>query len=472
MSPTPNESLGQKGSLQEEKIKFTTPKEHLDKVIILQRNQENLQEIIKSTTPTGNQEQVSMSALVPVRGEEGGGVSSMSPTPNESFGQRIKISLQERIKFTTPKEHLDKVNLPRNLQCHRNELPPHSTIYTIMSYAPIIRRVTTSGGDRPNSALTEKEGSAHLTPMSTPIPPPTTPTPTTLHLDQYQSTCTYCEMQKAHECEEDANFNFNFEKGEKKTRNLQSTETILPQDCILILAAEVIWGEKEGGGENTCTSEKMRIEIQKQPLLEQNMTNLQYEKDTEKLPSQILKETKGRNKKEWLRRKDRIEKKERYAAKEKFRKDTELYGEIFHDWEAIIKEKEKKMKSEEMKRKERLKRAEKLKGTWDLMITCKDFLEEWEGSWVEGSIKSRMRQDNTRKEMEKRERFEKIEIKKREIKKKMLQTRLNLGVKELGSEGMKEWSETLKHERQELQELKENLWRWRESGGGKLEKKE
>ena len=131
-----------------------------------------------------------------------------------------------------------------------------------------------------------------------------------------------------------------------------------------------------------------------------------------KLPPQILKETKSLNKKEWLRRKDRIEKKERYAAKEKFRKDTELYGEIFHDWEAIIREKEKKMRSEEMKRKERMKRAEKLKGTWDLMITCKEFLEEWEGSWVEGSTKSRMRQDNIRKEIEKCERFEKIEIKK------------------------------------------------------------
>ena len=49
----------------------------------------------------------------------------------------------------------------------------------------------------------------------------------------------------------------------------------------------------------------------------------------------------------------------------------------------------------------------------------------------------------------------------------MLQTRLNLGVKKLRNEGMKEWSETLKHERQKLQEFKENLWRWREIGGGK-----
>ena len=47
-------------------------------------------------------------------------------------------------------------------------------------------------------------------------------------------------------------------------------------------------------------------------------------------------------------------KKEIYAAREKYRKDTELYGKIFHDWEAILKEKEKKLKSEELRRKERL----------------------------------------------------------------------------------------------------------------------
>ena len=35
--------------------------------------------------------------------------------------------------------------------------------------SPIIRKVTTSGGDCPNSALTFMEGSAHLTPMRTPI---------------------------------------------------------------------------------------------------------------------------------------------------------------------------------------------------------------------------------------------------------------------------------------------------------------
>ena len=81
------------------------------------------------------------------------------------------------------------------------------------------------------------------------------------------------------------------------------------------------------------------------------MTNLQNKKEERKLPPQILKETKSINKKEWLRRKDRIEKKERYAAKEKFRKDTELYGEIFYNWEAIIKEKENEIRGNEKKRK-------------------------------------------------------------------------------------------------------------------------
>ena len=105
MSPTPNESFGQKGSLQE-RIQFTTPTEHSEQVILSAivpvkgveegggASTENLQEVIQPTTPTEHPEQVILSAIVPVRGEEGGGVSSMSPPPNESFGQQENLQLK------------------------------------------------------------------------------------------------------------------------------------------------------------------------------------------------------------------------------------------------------------------------------------------------------------------------------------------------------------------------------------------
>ena len=37
----------------------------------------------------------------------------------------------------------------------------------------------------------------------------------------------------------------------------------------------------------------------------------------------------------------------------------------------------------------------------------------------------------------------------------------------MSEEGRKEWLSELKGDRLELQEMKENLWRWREGGGGK-----
>ena len=44
---------------------------------------------------------------------------------------------------------------------------------------------------------------------------------------------------------------------------------------------------------------------------------------------------------------------------------------------------------------------------------------------------------------------------------------MNFGISKLGGRGKLEWAEELKKERMEIQELKENLWRWRENGGGK-----
>ena len=114
----------------------------------------------------------------------------MSPSPNEFINEEQELKVIE--------SEIEIPSQPINLECHGNEIPPQSTIYTISPHVPmksphpvniakiplipatIIRRVTISGGDRLNSALTVKKGSAHLTPMSTPIPPPTIPTPTPL----------------------------------------------------------------------------------------------------------------------------------------------------------------------------------------------------------------------------------------------------------------------------------------------------
>ena len=70
------------------------------------------------------------------------------------------------------------------------------------------------------------------------------------------------------------------------------------------------------------------------------------------------------------------------------------------------------MKEKENERNQRIAKQNKLRGTWELMSVCKDFLQEWEGDWVEGSEEAKERQELGRQELEKQERFKLIEFKK------------------------------------------------------------
>ena len=101
------------------------------------------------------------------------------------------------------------------------------------------------------------------------------------------------------------------------------------------------------------------------------------------------------------------------------------------------------------------------------MKVCKGFLEEWEVEWVEGSEKARERQEKRQKGIDKNERFKMIELNKKEFNKKKVQSRIDSGVSQLGESGKKEWAKEIRQEKLELQELKENMRRWRDRGGGK-----
>ena len=48
------------------------------------------------------------------------------------------------------------------------------------------------------------------------------------------------------------------------------------------------------------------------------------------------------------------------------------------------------------------------------MQVCKDFLEEWEQDWVEGTEKARERQEKKQRVLDKNERLRKIENKRQE----------------------------------------------------------
>ena len=62
-------------------------------------------------------------------------------------------------------------------------------------------------------------------------------------------------------------------------------------------------------------------------------------------PSLSKEEEKFKNVEETKKREtDKL--KERYAAKEKHRVETEIYGHVFYDWEAIMKEREEKWRKD------------------------------------------------------------------------------------------------------------------------------
>ena len=101
------------------------------------------------------------------------------------------------------------------------------------------------------------------------------------------------------------------------------------------------------------------------------------------------------------------------------------------------------------------------------MRICKDFLKEWGNEWTEGSEKRIVREKEEERNLEREERFTKIAQKKKLLEKKKIQSTLNFKIKNLGESGRIEWEREIRKERLELQEFRENLWSWREGGGGR-----
>ena len=54
---------------------------------------------------------------------------------------------------------------------------------------------------------------------------------------------------------------------------------------------------------------------------------------------------------------------------------------------------------------------------------------------------------------------------------KPVQNKISFSLSNLGKVGRQEWSEELRRETIDLQEVNENMWRWRNNGGGKKSNK-
>ena len=146
--------------------------------------------------------------------------------------------------------------------------------------------------------------------------------------------------------------------------------------------------------------------------------------------------------------------------------------EGFYDMEKIQMEREKERETMEQMEAERKGKAERLKAIWGLARLCREILRESE-SWDERAEEIK---NNIERESGKGIRIEKAKEKKQFILTKYKQGRIDKMFDELSKKGKEEWERITSNEerkaRLDLKEMKENLWKWRESGKERKEKKD
>ena len=140
---------------------------------------------------------------------------------------------------------------------------------------------------------------------------------------------------------------------------------------------------------------------------------------------------------------------------------------MYYDWDSSIAAHRKALEKEEKEMRNRIDKAEKLQKSWELLRLCKTFIKENDASWMEGKQKAEMRKQQEEEIQEKEIRHGVAKKKKEKFQEKLLQSRITASVRKLGNVGTEMWKKEERKERIELAEVKENLWSWRENGGGK-----
>ena len=129
------------------------------------------------------------------------------------------------------------------------------------------------------------------------------------------------------------------------------------------------------------------------------------------------------------------------------------------DWEKEIKKYREEIEKEEREKEERLSNVSRKEKTWKLMRLCKEFIEKNSKSW---KTSKENREAKKKEEMEKTERLGKAERKKKEHREKMMQRKITekwMSLPEPKRDRFRKEEE--KRKRIELQEIKQNLHKWR-----------
>ena len=129
------------------------------------------------------------------------------------------------------------------------------------------------------------------------------------------------------------------------------------------------------------------------------------------------------------------------------------------DWEKEVKKYREEIEKEEREKEERLSNVSRKEKTWKLMRLCKEFIEKNSKSW---KTSKENREAKKKEEMEKTERLGKAERKKKEHREKMIQRKITekwMSLPEPKRDRFRKEEE--KRKRIELQEIKQNLHKWR-----------
>ena len=143
-------------------------------------------------------------------------------------------------------------------------------------------------------------------------------------------------------------------------------------------------------------------------------------------------------------------------------------GMEIYDWKSKLEEKKEIGRLQEEKDTRRLEKAKSLENGWEMLRWCKKFLKENTKTWqtLDDERKTRLKKE----EIEERKLIA-SEKKGKLLEKLKIQTKITDSLKMLPADEQRKFNqEENRRKRQELKEIKENLWRkWR--GGKKVSEK-
>ena len=129
------------------------------------------------------------------------------------------------------------------------------------------------------------------------------------------------------------------------------------------------------------------------------------------------------------------------------------------DWEEKIKEYRRQIEEESLKREEKIEISSKLKKCWAFARLCRSYIKDNTHTWKLGA---EAREEKRKEESQRAEKRGKAARKKEEFKEKMLKRKITERWAQLPEKEKKKFRQDEEKKKNiEMEEMRENLWKWR-----------